>query len=268
MLSKEIKTSCDPAYKSLVRMLSPDRGEIRLRSLSSFRRSVIMSQGIPVSGVPLIYRIICGGAWERSTLHRFILSSLLTCVLVWTAFPIPSTNAQAQTALPEGNDVWALLKKPGYIVLLRHSTAPGSVPESNDMDFKDCSIQRNLDQEGRAQAARIGDEFRKHKIGKARLYSSQYCRAIDTATLTRLGPVSPLPILNQVNLVDLPGMQKAGTEGRNFMKKILAGQLTMLVSHKTNIQAIAGVNLNSGQMAIVHFDPSGDIVVDGKITVP
>ena len=27
-------------------------------------------------------------------------------------------------------DVWPLLKKPGHIILLRHSNAPGSIPES------------------------------------------------------------------------------------------------------------------------------------------
>ena len=94
-------------------------------------------------------------------------------------------------------------------MLLRHSNAPGSVPEFNDVDFKNCSIQRNLDQKGCAQAARIGDEFRKHKISHVRLFSSQYCRALDTAKLMRLGSVSPLAILNQVTLADIVGMREA-----------------------------------------------------------
>ncbi len=42
----------------------------------------------------------------------------------------------------------------------------------------------------------------------------------------------------------------------------------MLVTHVTNIQAIGGGQLDSGQMAVVHFDKSGELVVDGKITVP
>jgi hypothetical protein len=42
----------------------------------------------------------------------------------------------------------------------------------------------------------------------------------------------------------------------------------MLVSHVTNIQAMADVKLESGEIAVVHVDPSGAIVVDGKITVP
>ncbi len=42
----------------------------------------------------------------------------------------------------------------------------------------------------------------------------------------------------------------------------------MLVSHVTKIQATADVKLDSGEIAIVHVDPSGAIVVDGMITVP
>jgi phosphohistidine phosphatase SixA len=164
--------------------------------------------------------------------------------------------------------VWALLKKPGHIVLLRHSNAPGQVQESNDMNFKDCSIQRNLDDAGRAQAGRIGNEFRKRGLKQVRLLSSLYCRAIDTAKLMKLGPVTAQPVLNQVFLADIPGMRQAGVNGRALLKTVTMGKLAVLISHVTNIQAIAGVQLDSGQMAVVHLDPAGEVVVDGKITVP
>ena len=166
------------------------------------------------------------------------------------------------------DDVWALLKKPGHIILLRHSNAPGNTPESNDVNFKDCSIQRNLDAEGKPQAARIGDEFRKRQIATLRLISSQYCRALDTARLTKLGPVTQNPVLNQVFLANPGQMSEAATKGRELMKKIPAKQLTMLVTHVSNIQAMSGAKLDSGEMAVVHFDKSGEVVVDGKITIP
>src|SRR5258705_8243232 len=171
------------------------------------------------------------------------------------------------TALAADEEVGARLKKPGHVVLLRHSNAPGQAQESNDMGFKNCAIQRNLDADGRAQAGRIGDAFRKHGIKQARLVSSIYCRALDTAKLMKLGPVTPQPVLNQVFLADIPAMREAGTKGRALLKS--AGkQLTVLVTHVTNIQSIAGVQLDSGQMAVVHLDPAGEVVVDGKITVP
>jgi phosphohistidine phosphatase SixA len=175
---------------------------------------------------------------------------------------------QARPAAASDDEVWALLRKPGHVILLRHSNAPGNATESNDMNFKDCSIQRNLDADGRAQAVRIGDEFRKHKISSVRIVSSQYCRAIDTAKLTKLGAVSQDPALNQVFLANPSAMSEAGTKGRELMKKIPAGRLTMLVTHVTNIQSMAGAKLDSGEAAVVHFDKAGEVVVDGKITVP
>src|SRR5262245_19799173 len=187
---------------------------------------------------------------------RFVLAvALLAC-------PLFAPPALADDAL------WALLKKPGHVVLLRHSNAPGQMQESNDMNFKDCSIQRNLDDAGRAQAGRIGNEFRKRGFKQVRLLSSLYCRALDTARLTKLGPVTPQPDLNQVFMADILGMRQAGIKGRELLKSVSKGKLTVLVSHVTNIQAIAGVQLDSGQMAVVHLDAKGEVVVDGKITVP
>jgi phosphohistidine phosphatase SixA len=197
--------------------------------------------------------------WCRVSVCKPKSSILLLLVLIGLCSP------QAANA---ADDVWPLLKKPGHIVLLRHSNAPGSVPESNDMNFKDCSIQRNLDAEGRAQAGRIGDAFRKHGIRQVRLLSSRYCRALDTAKLMKLGPVKEAAVLNQVVLSQPVEMREAGVKGLQLLKTIPTRQLTMLVSHVTNIQAIAGVSLSSGEMAVVHFDKSGALVVDGRIAVP
>lgn len=174
----------------------------------------------------------------------------------------------AQGARADDNDMWALLKKPGHIVLLRHSNSPETPPDGAVVNFKDCSNQRNLDDAGRAHARRVGDAFRKHGIASVRFVSSQYCRAIETAKLSKLGPVRELPALNQVYLADLGGMKESGEKARQFMKTIPAKQLTVLVSHVSNIQSIAGAILSSGEMAVVHIDASGAVAVDGRIKVP
>ena len=177
-------------------------------------------------------------------------------------FACPATHALA------ADDVWALLKKPGHVVLLRHSNAPGSQTESDDMNFKDCSIQRNLDAAGKAQAARIGDAFRKRGIAKLQLIASQYCRAIETAKLTKLGPVSENPVLNLVYVADLVAKNAALKKSVELIRKIPPKQLTMLVTHVGNIQAIASTSLESGEMVVVHLDKSGAVVADAKIIVP
>ena len=77
-------------------------------------------------------------------------------------------------------------------------TRRDTTPEPYGIDLKNCAIQRSLDDAGRAQARRFGEAFRKHGITHVRLVSSQFCRALETAKLTGLGPVAPLPTLNQV----------------------------------------------------------------------
>jgi phosphohistidine phosphatase SixA len=180
---------------------------------------------------------------------------------------ILAASLATQNAYADNEEFWALLKKPGHIVLMRHANSPETPPDG-DVKFNDCSTQRNLDDAGRAQARRVGDAFRKHGIKVAHFVSSQYCRATETAALTKLGSVQGLPALNQVYLADFSGMRETGEKSRQFMKTIPPNQLTVMVSHITNIQSIAGVTLSSGELAVVHNDQSGAVVVDGRIKIP
>jgi phosphohistidine phosphatase SixA len=186
---------------------------------------------------------------------------LLACLLLLAgSFSSPAARA--------AEDTWAVMKRPGHVVLVRHANAPESVTESEDMDLKNCAIQRNLDEAGRVQARRIGDLFRAYGIRRVRLVASQYCRAIDTAKLMNLGPVQQLPALNIVYLSRPASMREAAEKTRQFMKTIPAQQLAVLVTHVGNIQAIAGVMVASGEMVVVHLDASGAVVVDGRIAAP
>jgi hypothetical protein len=71
-----------------------------------------------------------------------------------------------------------------------------------------------------------------------------------------------------VFLANIIAMREAGKNGVAYMKTIPPRQLTVLVTHVTNIQAMAGAQLSSGEMAVVHFDKAGELVVDGKVIVP
>jgi phosphohistidine phosphatase SixA len=165
-------------------------------------------------------------------------------------------------------DVWAKMKQPGRIVLLRHSHAPETPTESYDIDVRNCKIQRNLDAAGRAQAARIGDAFRKHGIKRVRILSSQYCRTLETARLLKLGPVQELPLLNIVYFSQLTRMRDVSQQSVQHMKALPSMPHTVLVTHVGNIHGMTGAMLSSGEMAVVHFDASGALAMDGRIKVP
>lgn len=99
-----------------------------------------------------------------------------------------------ELAASEAN-LWKALKSGGHVALLRHAIAPGT-GDPDEFTIGKCSTQRNLSEQGRAQATRIGRRFRTHGVKMARVYSSQWCRCRDTAELLRLGFVAELPILN------------------------------------------------------------------------
>ena len=55
---------------------------------------------------------------------------------------------------------WALLKKGGQIVLVRHGLTDPGVGDPPGFALEDCKTQRNLSDAGRQEAQRLGAAFR------------------------------------------------------------------------------------------------------------
>ena len=158
---------------------------------------------------------------------------------------------------------WAYLKSGNHFALMRHALAPGS-GDPPEFRIDDCSTQRNLSEEGRAQARRIGDEVRAAGISAARVLSSQWCRCLETAELLGLGPVEPLPALNSFFR-----QAERGTEQTAAVEAWIAGQSLerpiVLVTHQVNITALTGVYPRSGEVLIVAPDAAGKLTLVERI---
>ena len=72
------------------------------------------------------------------------------------------------------------LKEGGKLIFIRHAYAPGNGDPKN-FNLKDCSSQRNLNQEGINQSKKIGLFFTQNKIQIDKVLSSEWCRCKDTA---------------------------------------------------------------------------------------
>ena len=72
------------------------------------------------------------------------------------------------------------LKEGGKLIFIRHSHAPGNGDPEN-FNLKDCSSQRNLNQEGINQSKKVGLFFTRNKIKIDKVLSSEWCRCKDTA---------------------------------------------------------------------------------------
>ena len=74
------------------------------------------------------------------------------------------------------------LKVGGKLIFIRHAYAPGGGDPEN-FNIHDCLTQRNLSESGRIQSRKIGNFFTENKIKIEKVYSSEWCRCKETASL-------------------------------------------------------------------------------------
>jgi len=151
------------------------------------------------------------------------------------------------------------LKDGQHILLIRHADAPG-FGDPKDYIIGQCSTQRNLDDHGKKQAKAIGTWLSIQGIDKALIFSSPWCRCLDTAQLMNLGSVKIEPSLG--SFFDDMGLEKKQTkELEQFIKKELGNQAQVpivLVTHHVNIQAYTGKVVGVGDMVLVKVNKNGE----------
>jgi phosphohistidine phosphatase SixA len=171
---------------------------------------------------------------------------ILLVILAGICLPDLSIGASEQL------DAVRALKSGGGVLMIRHANAPGSGDPAN-FKIDDCATQRNLDERGRAQARAIGKVLRHHAIGRVRLYSSQWCRCLETARLMKLGDVQPLPALN--SFFGRPDDRERRIDA---LKAFLAkqprdGEPIILVTHYVTIAAMTGEGVSSGEGVVLQL---------------
>ena len=142
--------------------------------------------------------------------------------------------------------------------MIRHALAPGSGDPDN-FRVGDCTTQRNLNERGRNQARRIGAWLRAGGIQAARVYSSQWCRCLETAALMNVGPVRELPALN--SFYERPQDRASNLSAlRAFLARQPAdGDLIILVTHYVTIAGITGVAVSSGEGVLLKLADGGQL---------
>lgn len=141
-------------------------------------------------------------------------------------------------SLLAGDTVWEAIREGRALVILRHAQAPG-IGDPADFRLDDCATQRNLDVQGRMQAQRWGGLFREQGLSFATVYTSRWCRAIDTAEGFGLAQVQRLPALDSFFQVrNQAGKQMLSLRG--FIDGLPAGEPVIMVSHQVNITALTG----------------------------
>jgi len=171
--------------------------------------------------------------------------------LVFLIFAWPARFAVAQdSAIP----LEEALNTTGTVIMIRHALAPGFGDPTN-FRVGDCSTQRNLNDRGRQQSQAIGQEFRNLNYSASAVYSSPWCRCLDTARLMQIGPVKAFQGLGSF----FEGHVDRSKSLAALSEKLLSianeqMQPVVMVSHQVVISAITGLGTSSGEAIL--YDPS------------
>jgi phosphohistidine phosphatase SixA len=186
-----------------------------------------------------------------STISLMIRSKIVLIFFILLALGFAQEATEAE--------LWEALRSGGHVALLRHATAPGT-GDPAEFQLDACSTQRNLSEEGREQARQIGERFREQGIGEMVVYSSQWCRCLDTARLLELGEVTELPDLN--SFFGDRSTEATQTANVNALIRNYTGDLSlMLVTHQVNITTLTGIVPQSGEMIVLRPNEEGFIVL-------
>lgn len=147
--------------------------------------------------------------------------------------------------------LWSALRAGGVAILLRHAQTEPGVGDPAGFRIDDCSTQRNLSEEGRRQAQRIGAALSAQGIRVDRVLSSQWCRCLDTARLAfPQHRIEPFPALNSFfeDRSEEPGRTR---EARARIAAIRAPGNVVFVTHHVNILALTGETAGPGEAVLV-----------------
>jgi phosphohistidine phosphatase SixA len=179
---------------------------------------------------------------------------LLLLALVALIAPSP---AQADDAL------WELLRGGGQVVLMRHAVTTPGVGDPPGFRLDDCATQRNLTDEGRADARRVGAAFRTRAVPVGRVLSSPWCRCVETARLAFGGSELWTPLSNLFdNRAREPEQMRALREVAG--RRPTGGNL-LLITHGSVVLPLAGIQPAPAELVILTPDDAGRFRVAGRL---
>ena len=160
-----------------------------------------------------------------------------------STYLFPPAFAQAAADVPE------LLRIGGCALMLRHTQTEPGIGDPAGYRLDQCSTQRNLSNEGREQAKRIGQWLKGRGLTPQSIHTSTWCRCKDTAELA-FGQYAVLSALN--SMFDKRALQDSQTqELRTRLKNIATGQFEVWVTHQVNITALTGEVPAMGEAVLV-----------------
>lgn len=195
------------------------------------------------------------------------LAAVIALGLAW-AVSIPLVQAQdaKDAALLEA------LRDGGYVLYFRHARTDWAQNDQvrGEGSWTSCDPERmrQLSEAGRERARRVGAAMRELGIPVAEVFSSEYCRCVQTAELLDVGPVTTTRDILNARAAEFVGGSDAL---RRAARTRLAtpppeGRNTVLVAHGNVFVLAAGSRPPEGGAVVVRPQGGQSFEVLGTIT--
>ena len=155
------------------------------------------------------------------------------------------------------------LEDGGKLIFIRHAYAPGNGDPAG-FNLNDCSTQRNLSDDGRKQAQRIGEFFNKNKIEIDKVLSSEWCRCKETAKIA-FKNYSTNSFLNSFySLKYAKNKDKQIKALNDYIINLKSNKNLILVTHYVLISEVLGYGPSSGEIVVSdkNFNIIGSIEIN------
>jgi phosphohistidine phosphatase SixA len=175
-----------------------------------------------------------------------------------------------RTGAAEINDheLVAALKTGGHVIYLRHGISDTTKTDADPVNIADCATQRPLSDQGRVQSRKIGATLRAAGIAVDRVFSSPYCRAVETAALAfpDLERKAVTALAYSLAMPKDDASRAAGEVKKMLASEPASGKNTVLIGHTSNLKEAAGIwPKKEGGAVVFRPDGKGSFVLVGTI---
>jgi len=141
------------------------------------------------------------------------------------------------------------LEDGGKLIFIRHAYAPGNGDPAG-FNLDDCFTQRNLSDDGRKQAQRIGEFFNKNKIEIDKVLSSEWCRCKETAKIA-FKNYSTNSFLNSFYSSKFSKNKDKQVKAFNYyIKNLESKKNSIFVTHYVFISEVLNYGPSSGEIVV------------------
>lgn len=201
-------------------------------------------------------------AWPRQRL-KVPLRQVAGLGLLLIAFAAP---AAAQT--PDEAALMRALRNGGHVIYFRHAAtdwrSDDRLADHGDWTSCDPAKMRQLSEDGRATARRIGAAMRALGIPVGRVMSSEYCRSAETARLLGLGPVETTrDIMNMRAASRFGGREAVVRRARKVLSApVPVGTNVVIVGHGNLMRAATDAYAGEGGSGIYVRRPARETGIE------